>query len=86
MALRVFRQGRTVQISVSNPTVQPVDRDQLGRLFERFYRGDSARDSQTAGYGLGLSIARSIVQAHKGTIRAESPDGCSLTLTISLAA
>lgn len=86
VALRVFRQGRTVQISVSNPTVQPVDRDQLGRLFERFYRGDSARDSQTAGHGLGLSIARSIVQAHKGTIRAESPDGCSLTLTISLAA
>ncbi len=42
------------------------------------------RNSQTGGYGLGLSIARSIVVAHKGKIRAESPDGTTLSVVVLL--
>ena len=52
----------------------PVEKDQLNRLFDRFYRMDQSRNSSTGGYGLGMSIAQSIVAAHKGKIRAECPN------------
>ena len=55
--------------------------EQLARLFDRFYRTDSSRNSGTGGYGIGLSIAQAIVSAHKGKISAETSDGHSLTVT-----
>lgn len=84
LALRLERQGRNVQLTVSNPTAEPVERGKLPRLFDRFYRSDQSRNSQTGGYGLGLSIAQGIVLAHKGKIRAESEDGRSLSVTVTL--
>lgn len=69
---------------MSNTTVQPMDRDKLPHLFDRFYRTDQSRNSSTGGYGLGLSIAKSIVLAHKEKIRAESPDGMSLSVIVTL--
>ena len=45
---------------------------ELDKLFDRFYRGDSARTQKNGGYGIGLSVAQSIVQLHKGSIGAES--------------
>ena len=45
------------------------------KLFDRFYRGDKARTQKNGGYGIGLSVARSIVEANKGTINAEFIDG-----------
>ena len=86
LTLRVEKQGRGVLLSVSNTTAQPMDRGQLSRLFDRFYRADQSRSSETRGYGLGLSIARSIVLAHKGRIRAESPDGASISVVVTLPA
>ena len=61
-----------------------MEREALPRLFDRFYRTDQSRNSQTGGYGLGLSIARSIVLAHRGKIRAESPDGRTLSVVVTL--
>ena len=86
LELRLEKQGRTVLLMVSNTSAQPVECDKLPHLFDRFYRTDQSRSSQTGGYGLGLSIARSIVLAHKGKIRAESPDGRALTFLIHLPA
>ena len=84
LELRLERQGRRIQLTVSNTTSEPVEPEKLPHLFDRFYRSDQSRNSQTGGYGLGLSIARSIVLAHKGKIRAESRDGQSLSVVVSL--
>ena len=61
--------------------------DELDRVFERFYKSDRAR--VRGGTGLGLAIAKHLVQAHGGTIRAESPGpggGATFTFTLPLAA
>ena len=51
------------------------------KIFERFYRSDSARDRSEGRFGLGLAIARNIVGAHKGTITAASSEGLT-TFTV----
>lgn len=81
--LGLEKQGRNVVLTVSNTTAVKMERDQLSRLFDRFYRADQSRSSETGGYGLGLSIARSVVQAHRGKIRAEG-EGDVLTITVTL--
>lgn len=83
LELRLEKQGRNILLTMTNTTIQPVEKDKLSHLFDRFYRSDQSRNSQTGGYGLGLSIARSIVLAHKGKIRAESPDGATLSVVVS---
>lgn len=84
IALCLEKRNKTLQLTVSNTAAVPVEKEQLEHLFDRFYRADQSRNTQTGGYGLGLSIAKSIVAAHKGKIRAESPDGTSLSIHISL--
>jgi signal transduction histidine kinase len=53
-------------------------------LFERFYRVDSARSAKDGGTGIGLAIARSVVEAHGGHIRAESEVGRGSAFTFDL--
>ena len=55
-------------------------------LFERFYRLDSSRNSKTGGSGIGLSIVKSIVDAHKGTINAKAIKGESIEFEITFKA
>ena len=62
-----------------------IDPDFLPFIFERFSQADRSATRKTGGLGLGLSIARSIVEAHRGTIRAESNGrGQGATFTMSL--
>ena len=79
--LKLESAGKAVRLSVYNTTKTVMEKESLSRLFDRFYRTDASRNSGTGGYGIGLSIARAVVEAHKGKISAASPDGQSLTIT-----
>ena len=65
------KRGKNICFTVYNPTEQ-ISHENLSHLFDRFYRTDTSRNSETGGYGIGLSIARAITDAHKGKISAES--------------
>ncbi len=65
---------RHVRLEFFNTCAELPDADP-DKLFDRFYRGDKARTQKNGGYGIGLSVARSIVEANKGTINAELCDG-----------
>lgn len=83
IALTLEQQRGTIRLSVFN-TVEYISKDSLPHLFDRFYRTDESRNSQTGGYGLGLSIAAAIVTAHKGKISASTSDEKSLLMTVTL--
>lgn len=68
MALR--KTDRQAVLTVVNEG-DPIPAEQLSHLFERFYRADASR-GEKSGFGLGLAIAKTIMEAHKGAIRAES--------------
>lgn len=65
--------GKSCVLSVSSPG-DPISKEDLKNIFKRFYRADKAR-AMNGSYGLGLAIAESIVQAHRGKIWAQSADG-----------
>jgi signal transduction histidine kinase len=70
-------------VANSGPILSPED---LERLFERFYRPDKSRSRKTGGFGLGLSIVKSVVTAHEGTVAlAGLPEG-GLEVTVTLPA
>lgn len=79
--LRLYRHA--IRLEIVN-TTDFIDEEQLSRLFDRFYRADPSRSSETGGHGIGLSIAKAIVLAHGGEITAASRDDRSLTMTALL--
>lgn len=65
-------------------TGEGIPAEDLSRIFERFYRGDKSRGTGGRGAGLGLAIAREIIHAHGGQIRAESVVGLGTRFTVTL--
>ena len=78
--LTLTKQRNGIQLGVYN-TVEHIARQALEHLFDRFYRADQSRNSETGGHGLGLSIALAIATAHKGKIFASTKDEKSLQIT-----
>jgi signal transduction histidine kinase len=74
-------EGLQVSVQDSGEGIPPAE---LPHVFERFYRADRARSRDTGGSGLGLSIARGLVEAHGGRIWADSVEGQGSTFTFAL--
>jgi signal transduction histidine kinase len=94
-AVRYSPEGRSVEITVSTAPdgwVEVVFHDHgmgipasdLPHVFERFYRGDPSRNRATGGFGLGLAIAKALVEAYGGKIVAESQRGEGTRMTVHL--
>ena len=77
------RGSQQVELAVADTGVG-LRPDELGRMFERFYRADSARGRDSGGFGLGLAIAKDLVEAMGGTITATSEVGIGTTIRVLL--
>jgi len=83
ITLSISVEGRECVIAVQD-TGQGISREELARIFDRFYRSDKARKVESSGHGLGLSIARIIVVAHGGTITVRSKEEAGTTFLVRL--
>ncbi|HEU4432822.1 MAG TPA: ATP-binding protein, partial [Pyrinomonadaceae bacterium] len=84
VTVRLSHVGSNVEIRVSD-TGQGISREFMPYVFDRFRQADSTTTRHHGGLGLGLAIARHLVEIHGGTIKAESAgEGCGATFTIKL--
>lgn len=81
--LKLEKKNHQIILTVQNSS-ERVDEEQLRHFFDRFYRVDESRNSKAGGYGLGLSIAKAMVEAHRGKISATAPDQKSVKITVIL--
>ncbi|MGA1414820.1 MAG: sensor histidine kinase, partial [Candidatus Kapaibacteriota bacterium] len=81
--IRLVKEGDRAILRVSDTGVG-IAKEHLPHIFDRFFRADQARSQDIQGNGLGLSIVKWIIEAHEGTIRAESTPGKGTMITIVL--
>lgn len=76
-------QGETLKVMISDDGMG-IPKENVTRIFDRFYRVDRARARSMGGTGLGLAIAREMIEAHGGKIWAESEEGYGTTIFFTL--
>lgn len=81
--LTLKRNYNTIVLSVTN-TGEGIPSEHLYKIFDRFYRADKSRARKSGGYGLGLAIAKAIIEQHGGKIYAKSILNESTTFTVEL--
>lgn len=81
--VKVCKDSASALISVMDRSVG-IPKDELKKIFDKFYRVSTARTKETRGSGLGLSLAKHIVEAHGGTIEVESEVGKGSKFTVRL--
>ncbi len=86
ISLHVRRESAHIVVEICDTGIG-IPADELPRIFDRFYRGDAARNTSTGKSGLGLAISKRIVMLHRGTIAAESHpnEGSRFTITLPAA-
>jgi len=75
--------GETLEMRIQDNS-PGLSEEELGRVFDRFYRADPSRQRDESGSGLGLAIAKSLVERHNGRIWAESQPGQGVTVVLGL--
>jgi len=83
ICVRVRCQAEELVISVSDTGIG-IPKDSLSKIFDRFYRVDKSRSREIMGSGLGLSIAKLIVELHEGEVTIESEENKGTTVIVSL--
>lgn len=81
--ISLIEQGEKVSLVVKDSGIG-IEKNEIPRIFERFYRVDKARSRNSGGTGLGLAIVKHIIEAHKGSIEVTSEVGKGTTFTIKL--
>ena len=76
--------GKKAVITTENDTDGSIGEEAVKHLFDRFYRTDASRNSGTGGFGIGLSVALAVTEAHKGRISAEIPRDGRIRFTVIL--
>ena len=74
ISLTLSKNGRDIVLTAENGLTERLSEENLRHLFDRFYRPDASRSRESGGYGIGLSMARAIMERHGGRIRAEQTD------------
>lgn len=82
--LKLYKHSKTLILTLYNDTVSEIRQEHLLYIFDRFYRTDFSRNSETGGHGIGLSVAKAIVNAHNGKIHASSPNNQSFQIMVTL--
>lgn len=83
VSIRAEREAGFVRVTVQD-SGEGIPSEDLAHIFERFYRGDKSRSRATGGAGLGLAIAKGIVEAHGGSIAVQSQPGQGATFTFTV--
>jgi two-component system, OmpR family, phosphate regulon sensor histidine kinase PhoR len=83
LCVALHPQGEAVEFTIADTGIG-ISPEDLEHIFERFYKADRSRTRSQEGSGLGLSIAKKIVDLHSGTIRAESQAGVGTTFIVRL--
>lgn len=84
VTLELTEAKKQALLTVFNTTQNAIDEKDLPHVFDRFYRTDASRNSETGGHGIGLSIAKAIVDEHGGSIRAATEHGMDFCVIVAL--
>ncbi|MCR5522779.1 MAG: HAMP domain-containing histidine kinase [Clostridia bacterium] len=80
--LNLKQDNTCITLEAKNDTDMIIKKENLSDIFDRFYRLDSSRNSETGGHGIGLSIAKAVVNAHGGKINASTSNGKDFIITV----
>lgn len=79
--MRLYKERGTIKFLLSNPAPS-LSKEDVRHLFDRFYRSDTSRNRESGGYGLGLCIARNLMEKNKGSLTAKKQNDTDIVFTV----